>query len=280
MSDERPSGDPTRDHHGHGDDPAGQPPDRDFLDDLSDDFPDEASDDLPVNDGGDGRDAGGSDAPAAGRPERRPGADRYPVASRGEVLRAFLSSGTGGALVALAAVLLIVATLIAVRGNSTDDQRTGADRASQIPSHTGGTPGRTAPADTSSRPGEPNPPSAPAGPGGGPGPSSAHSAPPEAGSGETTLPVTVLNNTTVTGLAKRAADEFARAGWPIAHVGNYTGRIPATTVYFTPGHVDEERAARALADGFPRITRVLPRYEGLPPSVTGVIVVLAPDWLS
>ena len=61
-------------------------------------------------------------------------------------------------------------------------------------------------------------------------------------------------------------------------VGNFTGTIPSTTAYFTPGSSTEERAARALAAQFRGIARVLPRYSGLPSSVHGVIVVLAPDW--
>ena len=61
-------------------------------------------------------------------------------------------------------------------------------------------------------------------------------------------------------------------------MGNFTGTIPSTTVYFTPGSGAEQRAAWALARQFPGIARVLPRYSGLPSSVHGVIVVLAPDW--
>jgi hypothetical protein len=91
-------------------------------------------------------------------------------------------------------------------------------------------------------------------------------------------PLTVLNNTTRPHLAERAAAIFRAGGWQVVKIGNFTGTIPSTTVYFTPGSSTEERAAQALAAQFPGIARVLPRYAGLPSSVHGVIVVLAPDW--
>jgi hypothetical protein len=91
-------------------------------------------------------------------------------------------------------------------------------------------------------------------------------------------PLTVLNNTTTPHLADMAAARFRAGGWQVAKVGNFTGEIPQTTVYYTPGNAAEQRAAQALADQYSGISRVLPRYAGLPDSVHGVIVVLAPDW--
>jgi hypothetical protein len=277
VSDERTPGggpdEPRRGDTGDGGDLQGH----DSFYDLSGEFDDPADEDA----------GSGAARPAA------PSGRQHPVATRGEVLRAFLSSGTGGALVALAAVLLIVVTLLAVRGNDPDDgtrRAAPSARSSQQPTGGGSTsaPGRTTAPD-----GQPTGTAGPSRSGSqgtppGSQPTPVTSAGPASAKGEgggrtqgqvTRLPVTVLNNTTTTGLARQAADEFAAGGWPIARVGNFTGRIPVTTVYFTPGHADEERAANALAAAFPRITRVLPRYEGLPPSVTGVVVVLAPDWL-
>lgn len=84
------------------------------------------------------------------------------------------------------------------------------------------------------------------------------------------LPVlTVLNNSRITGLAHRAAAQFAAAGWPVGTIGNFTGRIAATTVYYPPGL---RSAAEQLAARFPGLTRVLPRFAGLPGS--GLTVVL------
>ncbi|GAC1328182.1 MAG: hypothetical protein NVSMB13_15120 [Mycobacteriales bacterium] len=79
----------------------------------------------------------------------------------------------------------------------------------------------------------------------------------------------MLNNSRRPGLADRAASQFAAGGWTIADVGNFTGRIPVTTVYFEPG---QEGAARALAAQFPAIARVLPRFAGLPGSGLTVVV--------
>jgi hypothetical protein len=83
------------------------------------------------------------------------------------------------------------------------------------------------------------------------------------------LPLTVLNNSTRNKLADRAAREFRAAGWPIKLTGNFTGRVSETTVYYAPGQVE---SARLLARSFPQITRVRPRFDGLPGS--GLTVVL------
>jgi hypothetical protein len=80
----------------------------------------------------------------------------------------------------------------------------------------------------------------------------------------------VLNNSRVPGLAARAAAGFRAAGWPVAGTGNLRGRLRATTVYFTPGEAD---AARALAERFPAIRRVVPRQPGLPGEAPLTVVV-------
>jgi len=87
------------------------------------------------------------------------------------------------------------------------------------------------------------------------------------------LPVTVLNNSRRTGLAHRAADQLTAGGWPIRQVGNFTGRIPVSTVYYASG---QESAARALADQFPAVQRVHPRFRGLPGS--GLTLVVTREW--
>jgi hypothetical protein len=83
------------------------------------------------------------------------------------------------------------------------------------------------------------------------------------------LALTVLNNSNRNKLADRAAREFQAAGWPIKLTGNFTGRVSETTVYYAPGQVE---SARLLARSFPQITRVRPRFDGLPGS--GLTVVL------
>lgn len=91
-------------------------------------------------------------------------------------------------------------------------------------------------------------------------------------------PLTVLNNSTIAGLADRAAAAVERRGWDVAQVGNFGGRLPMTTAYYTPGNAAEERAARQLAAEFPQVGQVLPRYAGLPPTPAGVVLVVTRDW--
>jgi len=86
------------------------------------------------------------------------------------------------------------------------------------------------------------------------------------------VPVTVLNNSRVKGLADRAAARFRAGGWPVPATGNYRRTLAATTVYFPPG-------GRASAQRFARqfgIDRVVPRFAGLPGS--GLTVVLTRDF--
>jgi hypothetical protein len=91
-------------------------------------------------------------------------------------------------------------------------------------------------------------------------------------------PLTVLNNSTISGLGDQAASAAQRRGWRVAQVGNFAGRLPVTTVYFTPGSAAEERAARQFAEEFPQVQQVLPRYEGLPPTPAGIVLVVTRDW--
>jgi hypothetical protein len=78
-----------------------------------------------------------------------------------------------------------------------------------------------------------------------------------------------LNNSRIHGLAHRAAGDFASGGWRIAGVGNFSGRIAATTAYYGPGG---RAAAEQLAREFPKVTRVLPRFAGLPGAGLTVVV--------
>ncbi len=89
------------------------------------------------------------------------------------------------------------------------------------------------------------------------------------------VPVTVLNNSRITGLADRGAQQFEAAGWPVAVTGNFRGRIRSTTVYYPAGL---EAAAREFASRFPGVQRLLPRPENLPGS--GLTVVLTRDFSS
>ena len=87
------------------------------------------------------------------------------------------------------------------------------------------------------------------------------------------VPVTVLNNSRIPKLAARGAKRFAAAGWPVAAVGNFRGRIPVTTVYYDPGLQAAASEFAAAVDG---VVRVRPRFEGLP--ARGVVVVLTREF--
>jgi LytR cell envelope-related transcriptional attenuator len=185
----------------------------------------------------------------------------------GASLAAPLGARLLGGLLALAGIALLVVGLLALDGS--DETPPGAAPA-PAPTSTAS----TAPTGTASPSVSPSPspttgaaatiPTATTGPG---------SPPPV-----TRVPLTVLNNSTIAGLADRAAAAAERRGWRVAQVGNFAGRLPATTVYYTPGNAAEERAARELAAEFPQIGQVLARYAGLPPTPAGIVLVVTRDW--
>jgi hypothetical protein len=102
--------------------------------------------------------------------------------------------------------------------------------------------------------------------------------PPGDGNGEPakSVPVRVLNNSKIKGLAATARDDIQADGWQVVEVGNYSAsNLPETTVFFRPG-TDEEAAARALASSFG--LAVEPRIESLAGHAAGVIVVVTNDY--
>ena len=209
-------------------------------------------------------------------------------------MRVFLTSNAGGGLTALAAVLLVVLVVLAIRGKPADtaDSTASAGRPGQAGQHqvaasagpTDGSDAEPTGQPTQGSTGAPadgpgaEPTSGPASLAGGPASPPAPARPHHPA--ESRPAVTVLNNTMVRGLAQRTADRLTADGWSVAQVGNYAGQLPTTTVYFTPGHADEQRAAEALARAYPKITQVLPHDPHLPVSAHGVIVVVAPNWVS
>ena len=188
-----------------------------------------------------------------------------------------------GALLAVAGVALLVVGLVTLRGRPGDDGRPGAAATSQPPSPT---PSPSAPSATATATATANPSPSPGGPAASPttspppAPTTAPqptAAPPPA---QPRAPVTVLNNSTVAGLGQQVADDVRRKGWRVASIGNFAGRIPVSTIYFTPGNTAQERAARQFAADFPEVQRVFPRYAGLPPTPTGIVLVVTRDWLT
>lgn len=96
------------------------------------------------------------------------------------------------------------------------------------------------------------------------------------GKGERRGQTRVYNNSTIRGLAARAASELTAAGWTVAEVGNYSGgRIWTTTVYYQEG-TDQRAIAEAIGAEFGM--RVEPRFPGIADAKPGVIVIVTNDY--
>ncbi len=90
--------------------------------------------------------------------------------------------------------------------------------------------------------------------------------------------VRVFNNSTIRGLAARAARDLSAGGWTVVVVGNYArGIIPTTTVYYQEG-TDQRAEAEALAAQFK--VRVEPRFPGIADAGPGLIVIVTNDYAS
>ncbi|WP_280261631.1 LytR C-terminal domain-containing protein [Nocardia abscessus] len=86
------------------------------------------------------------------------------------------------------------------------------------------------------------------------------------------VPVRVLNNSMVPGLAAKTADQLSASGWTIAETGNYPGAsIAKTTVYYGNSPGDKE-AAQAVADELG--ASVAPKSSGIGDSGPGVTVIV------
>jgi hypothetical protein len=90
------------------------------------------------------------------------------------------------------------------------------------------------------------------------------------------LPLVVLNNTGVAGLADQARSRFEAAGWTVTSTGNLVNNIVSTCAYYDPAVAGAEAAAQALQTKFPTIKRVVPKFAELPAGP--VVVVLTSDY--
>ncbi|HEY8728850.1 MAG TPA: LytR C-terminal domain-containing protein [Acidothermaceae bacterium] len=87
------------------------------------------------------------------------------------------------------------------------------------------------------------------------------------------IPVDILNDTHISGLAAKAEKTLTSGGWTVPSTGNYAHTVTQTTVYYQPG---QQASAQLLATQFPKIHRVLAAPSGL---VAGhLTLVLAQDW--
>ncbi|HEY6423842.1 MAG TPA: LytR C-terminal domain-containing protein [Pseudonocardiaceae bacterium] len=90
--------------------------------------------------------------------------------------------------------------------------------------------------------------------------------------------VRVYNNSTIRGLAARAARDLTAAGWTVLEVGNYSaGQIPASTAYYLDG-TDQRTEAEAIAAQFGM--RVAPRFPGIAKDASGLIVIVTNNYRS
>jgi hypothetical protein len=181
----------------------------------------------------------------------------------------------GVALLGLAAVALIIGLITALGGNGdgradgnhgeptqTTASRTGTIRPTDRPPTTSkSSPPKTTTTTTT------------------PAPGTSSSQPPGGdGNGEPTksVPVRVLNNSKIKGLAAKAAADLEADGWNVVFKGNYSAtNVPTTTVYYRPG-TDEEATARAIATAFG--LDVAPRIKTLEKEPAGVIVIVTNDY--
>jgi cytoskeletal protein RodZ len=93
-----------------------------------------------------------------------------------------------------------------------------------------------------------------------------------AGAVKSSTSVVVLNQTRISGLAGQVAQTLRGAGWTVSRTGNFSGNVPATTVYYPEGM---QAAAEALAADVPGPDRVRPRFGNLSKDKLTVIVTSA-----
>jgi len=90
------------------------------------------------------------------------------------------------------------------------------------------------------------------------------------------VPLVVLNNTTTTGLAAGAQQQFVSDGWKVTSVGNISDTIISTCAYYDPAKPNAKKAAEALQAQYPAIKRIAPRFAELPAGP--LVVVLTWDY--
>lgn len=88
--------------------------------------------------------------------------------------------------------------------------------------------------------------------------------------------VRVFNNSTISGLAHRAAQDFKHAGYHVPVEDNYArSRIPTTTFYYRAG-TDEEKLAKEIAAYFG--ARAEPRIPQIEHLDDGIIAIVTNDY--
>ncbi|MEV6648575.1 LytR C-terminal domain-containing protein [Amycolatopsis sp. NPDC051371] len=186
----------------------------------------------------------------------------------------------GVALIGVAIIAAVIGGVSALSGGGSNEA--GPSGTATPPGTSGGTStppttSSTPPPSTSTNPTSPTPPS-PTSPAPGQPTSGQPGQPGDQQASNKWVTVRVFNNSTIKGLAARAKDDFAGAGWNVTEVSNYSqGVIPATTAYYRPG-TDEEAAAKQLAQEFG--FKAEPRFAGIQDATPGVIVIVTNNYES
>lgn len=177
---------------------------------------------------------------------------------------------TGLALLAVALIAVVIGLVVALQG----ERKSARTSPLATPSH--------APTATPSHPVViPYPPPVPTTPA--PAPETSASVPGQAAvgaelgdNGESRGAVRVYNNSTISGLAARAAADLRAAGWTVIEVGNYArSTIPTTTAYYREG-TGERASADALRARFG--AQVEPRFAEIANDGPGVILIVTNDY--
>jgi LytR cell envelope-related transcriptional attenuator len=90
------------------------------------------------------------------------------------------------------------------------------------------------------------------------------------------VPLVVLNNSSVVGLAAQAAQQFESGGWSVTRIADLQNEILSPCAYYDPSATNAREAAKALQRQFPGIDRVKPKFPELPSGP--IVVVLTADY--
>jgi len=90
------------------------------------------------------------------------------------------------------------------------------------------------------------------------------------------VPLVVLNNSSVVDLAAQAARQFEDGGWSVTRIDDLQNEILSPCAYYDPSTKNAHAAAKALQRQFPGIDRVKPKFAELPSGP--IVVVLTGDY--
>ncbi|WP_245718487.1 LytR C-terminal domain-containing protein [Nocardia miyunensis] len=93
-----------------------------------------------------------------------------------------------------------------------------------------------------------------------------------AGAVDKSIPVRVLNNSTVAGLAAKTKTKLTANGWNVTGTGNYASGVLSKTTVFYENSPHQQATAQAIASQLGGIAQ--PRTSALSGSAPGIIVIV------